>query len=226
MKDYIILCSVTDCNEPSRSLGMCKSHYAMFSRYGRYHKVKSGVKIFHPLYTMWNKRKQKPNNFVKEWLDFDTFIKAVGEKPEDCFLARFDETKPCGPDNFEWRKIKLKMLEGETASQYSSRYSKLARSLDPNHGRKQNYKYNFGLTLEEVEEKLKSQNYLCAICNEPETNKYNRTGKVQTLSIDHCHKTDKIRDMLCNRCNHILGRIKEDTNILKNMIVYLEKHNQ
>ena len=226
MRDYIIACSVENCNEPSRSLGLCRSHYVTFSRYGRYHKVKTGTKTKHPLYVMWNKRRHIENAFVLEWLDFDTFLKDVGEKPTDTFLARLDETKPCGPDNFEWRKIKLKMLEGETASQYSARHSKLARSLDPDYGRKQNYKYNFGLTLEQVEEKLKSQNYLCKICNEPETNKYNRTGKIQTLSIDHCHTTGKIRDMLCNRCNHILGRIKENKDILRSMIAYLEKHEQ
>lgn len=218
-------CSVEGCGNPIRAKGMCKNHRQRWLEYGRLDKVVTGEKTKHPLYGMWNKRRQIENSFSIEWLDFDIFIKAVGEKPKDHFLARLDDTKPCGPDNFEWRKIKLKMLKGETASQYSSRYSKLARENDPNYARKQNYKYNFGLTLEEIEAKLKSQNYVCMICNEPETIRYKNTDKVRTLALDHCHKTNKIRDFLCSRCNHILGRIKESKEILNNMILYLEKHN-
>lgn len=212
MPDYYLKCSVDGCEVASRSLGMCKSHYAMFSRYGRYEKVKSGVKVFHPLYGMWNKRKQKLGNFVDEWLNFDTFLTAVGDKPEDHFLARLDETKPCGPGNWEWRKIKLRMLEGETSSQYSSRHSKLARSLDPNLARASNYKYNFDLTMEQVEAKLKAQNYVCAMCKEPETATYKDTGKIRTLALDHNHKTGQIRDFLCAKCNLFVGQVEKNRN--------------
>lgn len=195
----------------------------MFSRYGRFEKIKSGVKVFHPLYKMWSKRKQKEDNFVIEWLDFDTFIAAVGNKPDNHFLARLDETKPCGPDNWEWRKIKLKLLKGETASQYSTRHSKLARSLDPDFCRKQNYKFNFGLTLEEVEKKLKAQNYVCACCGEPEKSTYKDTGKIKTLALDHNHKTGQIRDFLCVECNLFIGKIEKDRNRVVRAEKYLDR---
>jgi len=220
----IKLCTVKGCHNPIRAVGMCKNHRQRFLEYGRLEKVVTGVKIHHPLYGMWNKRKQKENAFVKEWLDFDKFLKDVGEKPKDHFLATLDLSKPCGPNNFEWRKIKLKMIEGETPSQYSSRYSKIARKNDPNLSRKLNYKYNFGISLEEVEIKLAAQNYVCAICGQPEIATYKNTNKIKTLALDHCHKTGKLRDFLCSKCNLFLGKFEDNLHNLDKFHSYLDKH--
>lgn len=115
------------------------------------------------------------------------------------------------------------MLEGETASQYSSRHSKLARSLDPNYCRKQNYKYNFGLTLEEVEVKLKAQNYVCANCEQPEKATYKDTGIVKTLALDHDHLTGQIRDFLCAECNLFIGKIEKDRAKVAKAEKYLDR---
>lgn len=45
-------------------------------------------------------------------------------------------------------------------------------------------------------------------------------------NIDHCHKTGKIRDVLCTRCNSALGIIQENTTTLRRMIEYIEKHSR
>lgn len=83
----------------------------------------------------------------------------------------------------------------------------------------------YGIRPEEYEAKLKQQNYVCAICEQPETSLFHNTpGKVKRLSLDHCHKTGKIRDLLCQRCNHFLGRVDENISLLQNMINYLNKH--
>lgn len=44
------------------------------------------------------------------------------------------------------------------------------------------------------------------------------------LAIDHCHKTGKIRGLLCFSCNIILGHVEEKQNRLQNLIDYLQKH--
>ncbi len=80
----------------------------------------------------------------------------------------------------------------------------------------------FGITLQQYELMLKSQNGVCAICNQPETATDNRNGKVKLLAIDHSHKTGNIRSLLCNRCNLLLGRIEVDIERSKKMIIYLE----
>lgn len=54
----------------------------------------------------------------------------------------------------------------------------------------------------------------CKICFKPfdENNKY---------YIDHCHQTNELRGLLCFSCNVVLGHIKDRTDILTNMISYL-----
>ena len=46
------------------------------------------------------------------------------------------------------------------------------------------------------------------------------TGK--RLAVDHCHKTGKIRGLLCTKCNIGLGYFNDDVILLKNSIRYLE----
>lgn len=40
--------------------------------------------------------------------------------------------------------------------------------------------------------------------------------------IDHSHKDNKIRSVLCNRCNVAIGMIREDINIAFSIIEYLK----
>lgn len=62
----------------------------------------------------------------------------------------------------------------------------------------------FGITLEDYDQMLDEQNGVCAICGKPETST-SRYGNVKRLSVDHDHKTGKIRSLLCDICNKNLG---------------------
>jgi hypothetical protein len=73
-------------------------------------------------------------------------------------------------------------------------------------------------------EMLETQNGLCKICNNPETRKSRTEGKVCQLAIDHCHKTGKIRGLLCHSCNVALGSFKDSIELLQNAINYLKLH--
>lgn len=41
--------------------------------------------------------------------------------------------------------------------------------------------------------------------------------------FDHCHEGGHFRGWICDRCNRVLGSVKDDTELLKAMIRYLEK---
>lgn len=60
--------------------------------------------------------------------------------------------------------------------------------------------------LKEIIETVKE----CVIC-----------GSEEDLVVDHCHKTNTIRGMLCNHCNKGLGHFRDDPNLLEFARIYL-----
>ncbi len=76
--------------------------------------------------------------------------------------------------------------------------------------------YGESMTQELFTKMLTEQNNKCGICN----------SNMITPYIDHNHSTKKIRMLLCHHCNTLLGMAKQDINILKGAITYIEKFNQ
>lgn len=71
---------------------------------------------------------------------------------------------------------------------------------------------------------LDLQNGLCAICGKKETRKSRTEGNICRLAIDHNHETGKIRELLCQACNFVIGHSMESIDILHKAIEYLKKH--
>lgn len=84
-------------------------------------------------------------------------------------------------------------------------------------GRDYSLRFNYGITLKQYDEMLEQQNEVCAICGE-----VNLNGKL--LCVDHDHQTGKVRGLLCDSCNHVLGMGKENVDRLAKAILYLKKH--
>jgi len=80
----------------------------------------------------------------------------------------------------------------------------------------------YGITQEQYEAMHEAQGGLCAICRQPEASLHPKTGKPKTLSVDHCHKTGKVRGLLCHICNFCIGAAQEDINRLQAAIDYLK----
>lgn len=57
----------------------------------------------------------------------------------------------------------------------------------------------YGLTPEQYDKLFEQQNGCCAICG-----RHQSESKL-ALGIDHCHKTGKVRRLLCPPCNTCLG---------------------
>ena len=85
-------------------------------------------------------------------------------------------------------------------------------------------KLKFNLTIEEFNSLLKDQNFVCKICKQPETKKHRITNEITKLSIDHCHKTGKIRGLLCRECNLMIGNSKDRPEYLRAGAAYLDYH--
>lgn len=75
-----------------------------------------------------------------------------------------------------------------------------------------------GTTSEVIEQMNRKQKGRCAICgNRPSV----KNGRVMNLHIDHCHKTGKVRGLLCGACNSGLGMFKDSPKLLLEAVAYL-----
>lgn len=82
----------------------------------------------------------------------------------------------------------------------------------------------YGITSEQYEEMSKSQNNKCAICGKEETACHNTSREVLKLAVDHCHKTGKVRELLCQDCNRGIAKFKEDPEVMWAAAEYIIKH--
>lgn len=48
-----------------------------------------------------------------------------------------------------------------------------------------------------------------------------RGQALDVVAIDHCHKTGKVRGLLCNSCNKGLGFFNDNKELLKNAIKWI-----
>lgn len=74
----------------------------------------------------------------------------------------------------------------------------------------------YGLTPEQVQAMLEAQNHVCAICNNP----------FGLQNIDHCHKTGKVRGILCVNCNRGLGAFGDNIRNMEKALEYLKHANE
>lgn len=77
-------------------------------------------------------------------------------------------------------------------------------------------KKKYGLTQGDYNRILAEQDGKCAICETTEPGRYDR------FRVDHCHETNKVRGLLCDSCNLMLGKAKDDPEILRRAVAYLE----
>ena len=103
---------------------------------------------------------------------------------------------------------------------------KQQKNYDPIKKRDENLKRLYGIGLNEYKNLLDNQNGKCAICGttEPGGRKSGRGGAVDVFYVDHDHKTEKVRGLLCNVCNRTMGYVGENSGVLEEMIKYLQKH--
>jgi hypothetical protein len=78
----------------------------------------------------------------------------------------------------------------------------------------------FGMTHEDYEAMLASQNGVCATCKKPE--KVRQGYGLKHLAIDHDHQTGRVRGLLCQNCNLMIGHSHDSIELLQAAIDYLK----
>ena len=81
------------------------------------------------------------------------------------------------------------------------------------------FKNRYGITMKQYLAMSSAQNDCCAICK-----KHKSENKNEKLFVDHCHKTNKVRGLLCDGCNKAIGTLGDDVDRLKSAIAYLSNN--
>ena len=75
----------------------------------------------------------------------------------------------------------------------------------------------YGISLEDYNNILVEQKEKCYICER------HKSEFKKGLCVDHCHKTGKVRALLCGNCNSAIGKLQESEVLFRKAIKYLAK---
>lgn len=154
---------------------------------------------YHTLYKgnfKYNDVNKKCNKCGKEKPETDFYLRSNGQS------LRLECKKCTNQKTNNWR---LRNPERTKENQ------KNLKEKHPERYRKYQLKYLYGLTQEQYFYILKSQNGKCAICN----------AKDHKLHVDHCHKTNTVRGLLCGHCNRMIGCAFESEDTLRKAADYV-----
>ena len=106
--------------------------------------------------------------------------------------------------------------------EYMSERARRYRKEHPEKIRDTKLRQTYNVGSDYYNEKLAEQGGVCAGCRQNVQIIWK--GKVVAMAIDHDHKTGKNRGVLCMHCNRALGSLRDDINVLNNLIDYLNKY--
>jgi hypothetical protein len=93
------------------------------------------------------------------------------------------------------------------------------RALHPEECRSQRLKTKYGITLAQYNAILAKQKGCCAVCGTKNPHPH------PNFSVDHDHRTLKVRGLLCHKCNSAVGLLQDDPKLCKRAAAYLGRGN-
>ena len=91
--------------------------------------------------------------------------------------------------------------------------------------RRKKLRANYGISDTDYAAMFASQNGQCAICGkdaEPSA----RNAQISILYVDHCHRTGRVRALLCRGCNNGLGCFSDSPLIMERAIAYIRSYQE
>jgi hypothetical protein len=87
--------------------------------------------------------------------------------------------------------------------------------------RRRDYWYQklYGLTLAQVKALFDQQKGRCKLCFRTLVF---RRHQPNSCHVDHCHTTQQVRGLLCNKCNRGLGLLNDDPKLCERAVRYLQ----
>lgn len=224
-------CKVDGCVKKVVAKGLCHTHYSRLRRHGHLDDTRPrdwGGRKSHQYFQMWTTRRVEGRRpMCEEWKnDFWKFVSDIGDRPtEDSRLRALEYSSPIGPGNWYWEEPVKGEEKRQDRANYQKEWARRKRDEDPEYWKRYDFKKNvYGISYEEFLEMERAQDDKCAICGDPEVALNPKTQKPRRLAVDHCHKSGKVRALLCTACNSGIGKFKDDPDLLTAAIAYLKKH--
>lgn len=140
---------------------------------------------------------------IKELSEFGKDSHTKDKMTYDCKECRRESSKRWNRENPDKRK------------EITKKYVNKMESINPDYQYAKSLKSTYGITFEEYNQMFTDQNGCCAICGTHQSELKKR------LYVDHCHKNNAVRKLLCQYCNTGLGMFKDNPDILYKAIEYL-----
>lgn len=161
-----------------------------------------------------------------------------------CKLCKRNKDKKWSDKNKEykvayslnWKKEnreRYNAWERENRKRNPEKYKRYEENYIAKHGREKIRKMEIvrihKLTIQEYDEMFEKQKHVCLICKQVESRIGRDSKTICPLVVDHCHYCEQngnhvIRGLLCHSCNILLGKAKDNINILQSAIKYLQSH--
>lgn len=105
----------------------------------------------------------------------------------------------------------------EIDNKQSSKWYENNKEAKRQYNKIDHYLRSYNMSLEELDALLEKQDHKCAICG--------NTLVEKKRNVDHSHKTNSNRGILCTACNMALGGFQDSEDILQKAIDYLRSYN-
>ena len=117
------------------------------------------------------------------------------------------------------RNAAIQRYDSENSRPFRAMDQQLKRLAFPKRQREIRIKHKYGLSTADIRLLLKAQGNQCAICRKPFSSE-----RCAWLCVDHDHKTNQVRALLCFTCNSGLGCFKDRIDLLIAAAEYLKHH--
>ena len=87
------------------------------------------------------------------------------------------------------------------------------------YGRDAHYRRSYGVTQYQYNQMVLDQNNKCKVCELDAGD-----GQFTRLVVDHCHKNNEFRGLICQSCNMALGNVKDNSETLRKLADYLDDY--
>lgn len=105
----------------------------------------------------------------------------------------------------QWQRLNREKMRGYAKKYYHSHKEKT---------REYQIQHRYGISGDDFLAIWDNQGGRCAICRKSFAKQFD-------VCIDHCHKTGKVRGLLCRNCNIGLGHFGEEPEVFNRIVKYL-----